>query len=204
MLGKGLIAMPPFFAERPRGLQGSVRRQGPVKISNEVGRRAYSIGNPTWNQLPGEGTTMEKLTSNGSGATVASRLDEEREVCTLYIESSKSFIQLSTGALLLSLAFVRDFLGASQLGLLRDWPLIVAWVSWLISILMGTTYQYCVIKYLETLADKHCLLYYPRSWRSWMPRILTENPFWLYGAMLVCFYLGILLFSCLAFRRAFG
>ena len=129
------------------------------------------------------------------------KLQTEREICSLYIDSAKTFIQLSTGALLLSLAFAHDFLGKPKKELLSDAPLLATWLFWFVSVLSGITYQYCAIKYMETIANENNLLYHPRTWRSLMPKALIENPFWLYGVMMLTFYLGILCFGYVAVAR---
>src|SRR5262245_6922999 len=90
------------------------------------------------------------------------RLEEERAVCSLYIESAKTYAQLSTGALVLSVAFATDFLKRTEPELLHDWPMVVAWFLWLLAVFCGGAYEYCVIKYLETIANDHDLLYYKR------------------------------------------
>lgn len=131
------------------------------------------------------------------------RLDREREVCALYIDSAKSYTQLSTGALLFSLAFAHDFLRTEKPQLLHDWPFIVTWLFWLAAMLFGITYQYCTIKYLETIASDHKLLYYDRTWSSFIPKPLIDNPFWLYGVMMFFFYVGIIIFSYIAVARIF-
>ncbi len=131
------------------------------------------------------------------------RLEQERAVCSLYIDSAKTYTQLSTGALVLSLAFAADFLKQTKPQLLHDWPILVAWCCWLLAVLCGVTYQYCAIKYLETIANDNKLLYFDRTWSSLVPKALTDNPFRLYGSMLFLFYLGLLVFSYVAVARLF-
>ena len=53
------------------------------------------------------------------------------------------------------------------------------------------------------IASDHKLLYYERTW-SFVPKPLIDNPFWLYGVMMLFFYLGIIIFSCLAMARIFN
>ena len=132
---------------------------------------------------------------------VVQRLEEERQICSLYIDSAKTFVQLSTGALVLSVTFATEFLEQSRPSLLRDRGLLITWLCWLLTVLFGVTYQYCVIKYLETIANDNHLLYYNRSWSSFIPKPLIDNPFWLYGCMLFLFYIGLMVFSIAALIR---
>lgn len=132
------------------------------------------------------------------------KLDQERAVCAQFIDSAKAFTQLSTGALVLSLALARDFLGDRERELLRDGPMVFTWILWLFAVLFGATYEYCAIKYLEKIANDHNLLYHPRNWRPFVPDSLIENPFWLFGTMLTLFFAGLISFTYVFVVRFFG
>ena len=136
-------------------------------------------------------------TLNPVDGDLKEKLHQEREICALYIDCAKTYIQLCTGALLLSLAVFHEFLGAAKLSLFKNLPIVITWIFWLLSIFAGVTYQYCVIKYLETIASENNLLYYGRNWPLFIPKYLQNNPFVLYGIMMFCFYTGILIFACI-------
>src|SRR5262245_1679915 len=129
------------------------------------------------------------------------RLREEREVCSSYIASAKTYAQLSTAALVLSVAFARDLLGDQNGVLLADRRMLAAWVLWLLAVFCSGAYEYIVIKYLEAIADEQNLLYYKRNWFTLVPKKLADNPFWLFGAMLVFFNGGLLVFTWVAVSR---
>jgi len=132
---------------------------------------------------------------------IKNKLQQEKEICSLYIDCSKTYIQLSTGALLLSLTFYDEIIGKKEIVFASNWGLLLTWFFWLFTILTGVTYQYCVIKYLEVIANKHQLLYYNRTWKKLIPRIFRDNPYLLYGAMAISFYAGIILFTFIALKE---
>ncbi len=135
---------------------------------------------------------------NVAPEVIKQQLENERTICTLYIDSAKSYTQLSTGALLLSLAYAHDFLSIQKPQLIHNWPLVITWLCWLLAVLMGITYQYSVVKYLETMTHDEELLYYNRVHPSFVPKPLIDNPSWLYGFMMLFFYVGIVFFSYVA------
>jgi hypothetical protein len=104
------------------------------------------------------------------------RIEQARAVCSMYIDSSKTVTQLSTGALVLSVAFATNFLRRDEASLVCDGPFVAAWVLWLLAILCGVTNEYCATKYLGNLAAEHHLLYYERDWPTFGPRVLLANP----------------------------
>jgi hypothetical protein len=132
------------------------------------------------------------------------RIEQERAVCSMYIDSAKTVTQLGTGALVLSLAFATDFLGRSEASLVRDGAFVAAWVLWLLAILCGVTYEYCAIKYLENIAADHHLLYYKREWSTFVPKLLLARPYLSFAAMMFCFLGGIVVFTGVAVIRLFG
>jgi hypothetical protein len=61
------------------------------------------------------------------------RLEKERIIVSLYIDNAKTYIQLSTGALVLSVALIRGLSGSDSLPM--EPLFVVTWVCWLISML---------------------------------------------------------------------
>ena len=114
----------------------------------------------------------------------------------LYIDAAKSYIQLSTGALFLSVAFYRQILGNE--GPLPASPLLgLSWVCFLISIGAGALYQYLAVKYLEVRYAPDGAFYEVR------PRFLMDHPGVVYGLMLLAFYAGAVLFGIRAIEDMF-
>jgi len=107
------------------------------------------------------------------------------EGMSLFIDNAKTFVNLSTGALVLTVAFARDILGVPrEKALPRDIWLIASWVFFLITIIMGSFYQYSAAKYLVK------------------QRVMGISlPF---GAMLISFYAGALGFTVMAIRKSGG
>ena len=81
-------------------------------------------------------------------------LEGEYRIVSLFIDNAKTYIQLSTGALLLSVTFLQGLTGTKDI-IPIDAFIIAPWVCWLLTILSGVTYQYCVVKYLEQLEEEH-------------------------------------------------
>jgi hypothetical protein len=124
------------------------------------------------------------------------RLEKERIIVSLYIDNAKTYIQLSTGALVLSVALIRGLSGSDSLPM--EPLFVVTWVCWLISILAGVTYQYSAVKYLEILEHHYGFLYFKRDWKTYVPESLPNNPYRIYGVMMGSFYLGTILFTIAA------
>lgn len=133
----------------------------------------------------------------------AARIQQERDACAPYKETANTVIQLSTGALALSVTFAKEvFAGSSgELSLRADWVLLVAWVLWLVAILLGGLYQYVLGHYLERMANNHGLLYYARTWKVHLPEIIRDNPYLVFGGMTGSFAAGTVTFFLYAVFR---
>ena len=127
------------------------------------------------------------------------QFEQEKEICSMYIDCAKTYTQSSIGALLLSITFFSDIIGIATTTTKENPMLLVLWSLWLLAILFGVTYQYCVVKYLETIADEKKMLAFKRTWTLFLPKKFKDTPYVLYGIMVILFYTGILLFSILAF-----
>ncbi len=112
----------------------------------------------------------------------------------LFIDNAKTYIQLSTGALLLSVTFSKSINDQVALSI-NELYLWVSWLCWLAVIILGATYQYCAVKYLEALEEKNGSLYYDRVKPFVILRHWSRNPYKLYGALMVFFYVGTIWFA---------
>ena len=127
--------------------------------------------------------------------TIASEFDRQCTVMGHFIENAKVYVQLSAGALVLTVTFLRDIVGIPQGQRVKtDWPLIVSWVCFLIAVLLGALYQYLAVKFLEWKSGVG------RHYYEWM-EFLIESPGNVYGVMLVSFYAGGIFFLLEAICR---
>ena len=125
-------------------------------------------------------------------------LAQEHKLMSLYIDNAKTYTQLSTGALALSITFLEKVIGPATpekvsslaTALRGDWFLGAAWGCWLLAAVAGGTYQYLGVKYLENLADEWALVG-KRSHRSGLPDYLTKPPWRMYTVLMGAFYLDL-------------
>jgi hypothetical protein len=113
-------------------------------------------------------------------------------IMKLFIDNTKTYIQLSTGALLLSITFLEKVLGGLAT-MTSDIFLIGSWAAFLIAIGSGAYYQYLAVKYLESISGN------PGS-ESILPKKLRD-PGTIFGIMMVAFYAGAVLFTFMAIMR---
>jgi hypothetical protein len=117
--------------------------------------------------------------------------EQESKVMGLFIDNAKTYVQLSIGALVLSVTFLREVLGTpKEQKLPVSGFLVTAWVCFLVAVLAGAFYQYHAVKYIE----RNCGL---KGVPSWFERFDRE-PYLLYGTMLVSFAAGCLCFTITA------
>ena len=119
--------------------------------------------------------------------------DQTKEIMSLYIDSAKTFIQLSSGAIALSVAFVEKLSGSRALKE-RNTALVGSWVMFLLAIGFGALYQYFAIKLLDSRSD------FPGT-PGLMPEFLQRSPGKLYAGMVFSFYGGAVLLVAHAFSR---
>jgi hypothetical protein len=120
--------------------------------------------------------------------------DNQHKVQEMFTENAKTYIQLSSAALLLCSKFLQEVLG---FGVGKPSPppdiwLKLTWGAFLLTIVAGAFYQYLAVKYLEIRA-KHC------SFHLW--DWLARRCGWVYGLMLSSFYSGAGLFVYMALQR---
>ena len=132
---------------------------------------------------------MEDLRAEDNG------FEREYKVMGVFIDNAKTYVQLSAGALLLTITFMHEILGIPrEQKLPMDCWMILSWWCFLLAIVSGALYQYFAAKFLEWKSGV------PRSHPSW-PRYLIEHPWLPYGVMLLAFYCGGLCFTIAAVRR---
>lgn len=108
------------------------------------------------------------------------------EVMKLYSDTAKTFTQLSVAALVLPIVFAREILAVDpKMPISVDALLIAMWVLFLVATAAGLLYQYLAVKYL--VAN-----YWPPP--NEQPAWLVDNPGYVYGTMLVAFFLAACLF----------
>ena len=108
---------------------------------------------------------------------------ENKAVITLFIDTSKTFLKLSTGALALTITLREKIIGdkpGTQVSKLMLW----SWAFYLFAIGSSALYQYCAVKYVDSFSRV------PGA--TVIPERLKGNPGYIYGAMLVFFLLGSL------------
>lgn len=119
--------------------------------------------------------------------------DEAATLMGMYIDSAKTYLQLSTFALGFSLA-VLEKLRLKKRGTGRDSLLILAWLGFVATVGFSSFYQYLAVKFLDQKSSN------PGS-MGLVPVGWVRSPGHFYAAMLVSFYIGVLALSLLMFRR---
>jgi hypothetical protein len=127
-----------------------------------------------------------------------------KEVMPLYLESARNYAQLSIGALVLSVAFREKVFGDA--GPVRPAKILVAaWAMFLSAIGSSAWYQYVGVKLIEyyqgndayrtlTGSAQDLDFQFPLSvWFLW--------PAYAYGAMVLCFFAGAVLFVSAAAQQ---
>jgi hypothetical protein len=100
-------------------------------------------------------------------------------IMPMYIKSAERFLQLSIGALGLSLVFREKVLGA-QAGSDAHYLLMGSWALYLFAIGASSFYQYLAVKYIDYVSDH-------RGKIPWGMKRLVTGPGVVYGLML-CFF----------------
>ena len=83
--------------------------------------------------------------------------DSMLETMKLYIEGSKSFVQLSSAGLALPVVLKSNIFGlfdkTGQFSSLQLMVVCLSWVCFLVSIAAGVLYQYVAVKFIESESD---------------------------------------------------
>lgn len=142
--------------------------------------------------------SASKILRGGKGESMTD-LDFAKEVMPLYIESAKSYAQLSAAALALTIIFKEKVMGES--GRMRVNILMVSsWFFFLLSIGASAYYQWVAIRLIEhyrNLAAGYDGLYFPLTiWWLW--------PAYAYGLMVFCFFAGATLLMLTSAEQLFS
>jgi len=116
--------------------------------------------------------------------------DREQKVMSMFCDNAKTYIQLSSAALVLTLTFVRQILHVPDDKNIANIWMMLMWGCFLLAVLSGAFYQYLAVKYLEGLAD-------PEAGKEWE----WLRPGTIYAVMLAAFYGGAVVFTVYAISR---
>jgi hypothetical protein len=122
--------------------------------------------------------------------------DCEEKIMKMHSDTASTYIQLSVGALALTVTFVEKLFPSSSAPDLRHPLVVVSCIFFLIATGFGSIYQYLAAKYLDVLSVSP----------GWAPKSkltarLVNEPGIVYGFMLGFFYLGVLCFLALALKK---
>ena len=116
--------------------------------------------------------------------------DREQKVMSMFCDNAKTYIQLSSAALVLTLTFVRQILHVPDDKNIANLWMMLMWGCFLLAVLSGAFYQYLAVKHLEGLADPDA----GKEWDWLQPGII-------YAVMLAAFYGGAVVFTVYAISR---
>lgn len=110
--------------------------------------------------------------------------DVNQIIIPMYIESAQLYLQLSIGAIGLSVAFKEKILGEQHT---KSVSLILAmsWLLFLATIALSAFYQYIAVKFLDKELDPTVVVKYFTGF--------VNEPGHIYGAMLFTFFFGAFL-----------
>ena len=120
------------------------------------------------------------------------KYETESDLVTRYSQNAKTYIQLSIGGLALSIVFIEDVLG-SEPKLVVDLLIIAVWTCLLVATIFGVSYQYLSVRWLELIATREKIVFDDVK-RSGFWKAAVNNCSRVYIAMLIFFYLGIIVF----------
>ena len=112
-----------------------------------------------------------------------------KDLMSLYIDSAKTFLSLSTAALTLTIIFREKIVGAVP-GERLSRTMICSWVFFLLTATLSAFYQYLAVNYL----DIKCRTSEPGA-------DLWHNPGYVYGVMLCTFLVGCALLAHAAVQQ---
>ena len=107
----------------------------------------------------------------------------------MYIDNVKSYIQISVGALILPITFIRELTGNDDSPIHVDVFIKLSWASFLLAIAFGLLYQWLAVRKLQFLVED-----VPANW-------LMQRPGYAYGVMQFAFFAGSIFFVLSAFYR---
>jgi hypothetical protein len=121
------------------------------------------------------------------------KFGQDETIMKLFIDNAKTYIQLSTGALVFSVTFIEKVIKPdANAQITKDLFLVLSWLAFLVAIGFGAFYQYLAVKYLEFMSSSG-------GEDIKLPKWLTD-PGRIYFVMMAAFYLGAILFTVMAIR----
>ena len=115
-----------------------------------------------------------------------------KDIMPLYIDTAKSYMNLGSGALALTITFREKIIGSSPGDKVGRF-MILSWIFFLLAIGSSALYQYFAVKFLDSVS---C---FPGTIQ--MFEYLVSNPGKIYFAMLFTFYLGAVFLVITAWRH---
>lgn len=124
-------------------------------------------------------------------AKINAMMEEEHKIIEGYMDTAKTFTQLSIGSLVLSITFLEKILGMSG-KISVHYMILLAWIFWILAALAGAFYQYRAIKWLEGLAIQSKII---REQNHAGDPLKSFYPYQVYGFLLFSFFLGTVFFA---------
>jgi len=118
------------------------------------------------------------------------------ETMKSYSDTAKSFTQLAVAALVLPIVFARQiFAVKTDERVPVDWFLLLIWSPFLLATGLGLLYQYLAVKFLSAN-------FWKEDWDKsfW----LVRDPGYVFGAIMIAFFFGAILFVVRAYLRLLG
>ncbi|HRP27429.1 MAG TPA: hypothetical protein PLG77_03245 [Burkholderiaceae bacterium] len=126
------------------------------------------------------------------GSDPVKAFETEQKMMATYVDTAKTYSQLSLGALVLSVTFIEKFTTVKTQQSVTWW-LAASWIAWLLSALSGAFYQYLAARFLEGRGEHWRVLtrgVHPQ-WFDWLGR----HPWPAYAVMLGAFAVGAASFA---------
>ena len=158
------------------------------QATNQQNQKNWNIGGIIPRMKPPEPPDApESWTDQERRAT----FDRQQKIMSMFSDNAKTYIQLSSAALALTLTFAHEILRIPKDRNIADPVMVAMWCSFLVAIVAGAYYQYLAVKFLEASIDWDQL-------RRVKPRL---QPGTVYGIMLGAFYGGTIIFTFYAAVR---
>ena len=113
--------------------------------------------------------------------------ERQKAIMEMFSDNAKTYVQLSGGALALTLTFADKILHIPATQSIVDKWTVTMWTCFLIAIIAGAFYQFLAVKQLDSLLEWE----YDKTWDWLQPGIV-------YGLMLAAFYGGTIIFTIYA------
>lgn len=140
---------------------------------------------------------MEDNIPSALGSDPVKAFENEVKMMATYVDTAKTYSQLSLGALVLSVTFIEKFTTTKTYDSV-NWWLAIAWVAWLASALSGAFYQYLAARFLEARGE-HWGVLSRKGHPQWF-RWLSRHPWPAYAGMLGSFAVGAAAFAVYGLR----